>query len=166
MTDDWDPSIPEHKALAHEIEFGNGIPEMRPLAKARQALINVGFVIEHEEDLAERPDEVPWYYPLEGDMRKAQTVWDYLTVWRLSWSGKLVTHNVMRILEFVGLLPKGTWEVGEALKVAADALVRGGQTKVCSDLWSRIHVDQRLLFPFLQLFTPMYLVISRKPLDS
>lgn len=21
-------------------------------------------------------DEVPWYYPLEGDMRKAQTLWD------------------------------------------------------------------------------------------
>jgi len=145
MTDDWDPSIPSHKALAHEIEYGNGIPEMRPLAKSRQALKDVGFVIEHEEDLAERPDEVPWYYPLEGDIRKAQTMWDYLTVWRMSWSGMLISHNVMRVMEFFGILPKGTWEVGEALKVAAAALVKGGQMK---------------------LFTPMYLVISRKPLES
>lgn len=142
MTDRWDPSIPEHKALAHEIEFGNGIPEMRPLSKAREALKTVGFEIEHEEDLAERDDPVPWYYPLEGDISKAQTAWDYITVWRMSWSGKLVSHTAMRVMEWFGLLPKGTYDVGEALKVAGDSLVRGGQTK---------------------LFTPMYLVISRKP---
>lgn len=132
MTDTWDPSVPSHKELAHEIEFGNGIPEMRPLAKAREALISVGFEIEHEEDLAERPDEVPWYYPLEGDIRKAQTMWDYFTVWRMSWSGIFVTHTVVGFLEMLGLLPKGTQDVGEALKVAATSLVKGGQTKVCS----------------------------------
>jgi len=54
MTDAWDPSIPSHKELAHAIEFGNGIPEMRHLKKARDAMVNVGFTIEHEEDLAER----------------------------------------------------------------------------------------------------------------
>ena len=103
---------------------------MRPICKSRQALLSVGFEIEHEEDLAERPDEVPWYYPLEGDIWKAQTAWDYFTVWRMSWSGKFMTHNVIRLLEFVGLIPKGTYEVGEALKVAGAALVKGGQTKV------------------------------------
>ena len=131
MTDAWDPSIPEHKELAHQIELGNGIPEMRHLHKARAALKSVGFDILHEEDLADRPDEVPWYYPLEGDISKAQTTWDYFTVWRMSWSGLFVTHNVLKLLEFLGLVPKGTWEVGEALKVAAESLVKGGQTKVC-----------------------------------
>ncbi|KDQ32067.1 hypothetical protein PLEOSDRAFT_1088200 [Pleurotus ostreatus PC15] len=142
MTEDWDPSIPKHKELAHRIEFGNGIPEMRKLSVARDALKNVGFEIEHEEDLAARPDAVPWYYPLEGDIWKAQTVWDYFTVWRMSWSGKLVTHNAMRVMELFGVIPKGTCDVGEALKVAGDSLVEGGQQK---------------------LFTPMYLVVSRKP---
>lgn len=142
MTEDWDPSIPSHKTLAHQIELGNGIPEMRSLKVARQALLDVGFEIEYEEDLAARPDEVPWYYPLEGDIRKAQTFWDYFTVWRMSWSGMLVTHNVVRLLELFRFVPKGTHDVGEALKVAATSLVEGGQTK---------------------LFTPMYLVISRKP---
>jgi sterol 24-C-methyltransferase len=130
MTDTWDPSNPEHKALAHRIELGNGIPEMRPLRLAKQALKDVGFEILHEEDLAERPDEVKWYYPLEGDISKAQTAWDYFTVWRMSWSGKLVSHNAMRVMEFFGMIPKGTWQVGEALKVAGDALVEGGQKKV------------------------------------
>ncbi|KAJ3507470.1 hypothetical protein NLJ89_g6287 [Agrocybe chaxingu] len=142
MTDKWDPSIPEHKRVAHQIELGNGIPEMRPLRMAREALKTVGFQIEHEEDLAERPDPIPWYYPLEGDIAKAQTMWDYFTVWRMSWSGIFVTHNAVRILEFLGLVPKGTHDVGESLKVAGASLVESGRKK---------------------LFTPMYLVISRKP---
>lgn len=130
MTDDWDPSIPSHKELAHQLEIGNGIPEMRTLKAAREALCNVGFKIEHEEDLAARPDVVPWYYPLEGDLRKAQTPWDLVMVWRTSWSGKIVTHTGLRFLEMLGLVPKGTWEVCEKLKVAGDALVKGGQTEV------------------------------------
>ncbi|KDR80243.1 hypothetical protein GALMADRAFT_242548 [Galerina marginata CBS 339.88] len=142
MTDIWDPSIPEHKAIAHQIELGNGIPEMRPLRLAREALKTVGFQIEHEEDLAARDDSIPWYYPLEGDILKAQTLWDYVTVWRMSWSGKLVSHNAIWLMELFGLVPKGTYDVGESLKVAGESLVRSGQQK---------------------LFTPMYLVVSRKP---
>ncbi|KAI5983604.1 S-adenosyl-L-methionine-dependent methyltransferase [Pisolithus marmoratus] len=142
MTDAWDPSIPSHAELAHQIEIGSGIPELRPIRLARQAMKNVGFQIEHEEDLADRPDEIRWYYPLEGDISKAQTAWDYFTVWRMSWSGKLVTHTAVKFMELFGLLPKGTWEVGESLKVAGDALVKAGQAK---------------------LFTPMFFMISRKP---
>jgi len=142
MTDAWDPSVPEHKELAHQIELGNGIPEMRPLRLARKALKTVGFELEHEEDLADRPDPIPWYYPLEGDIRKAQTFWDYITVWRMSWSGQLVTHNALWAMEKIGLVPKGTHDVGESLRVAGVALVKGGQTK---------------------LFTPMWLAVSRKP---
>lgn len=145
MTDAWDPAIPAHKALAHRIELGDGIPEMRSVAAVRSAIRSAGFQVEHEEDLAARDDEVPWYYPLEGDMRKAQTAWDYFTVWRLSWTGKLVTHTATWMAEKVGLAPKGTTSISEALMVAAEALVQGGKTK---------------------LFTPMYLVVSRKPVDN
>jgi sterol 24-C-methyltransferase len=130
MTEDWDPSIPRHKELAHQIELGNGIPEMRHISSARNALKNVGFDIEHEEDLADSSDEIPWYYPLEGDMRKAQTFWDYLTVWRTSKMGQFFTHNGTWFMEKVGLIPKGTWSVGESLRLAGDALVAGGQSKV------------------------------------
>ncbi|KIK56503.1 hypothetical protein GYMLUDRAFT_174142 [Collybiopsis luxurians FD-317 M1] len=144
MTDAWDPSIPSHKALAHEIELGNGIPEMRPLHVARQAVKNVGFEVEYEEDLAERNDYVEWYYPLEGDYRKAQTVMDWFTVWRTAWLGMFVMHNIFWILELVGVLPRGTIEVGAALKIAQTSLIKGGQQK---------------------LFTPMYLMVGRKPIN-
>ena len=130
MTDSWDPSIPEHKSIAHKLELGNGIPEMRSIKRSREALKTVGFKVEHEEDLADRPDAVPWYYPLEGKISNAQTFWDYLMVWRISWSGKFISHNTIWLLERLGLLPKGTYEVSESLKVAAEALVEGGQKKV------------------------------------
>jgi sterol 24-C-methyltransferase len=54
MTDAWDPSIPEHKEIAHGIELGDGIAEMRTIADARKAIKSVGFNIIHEEDLADR----------------------------------------------------------------------------------------------------------------
>lgn len=45
-------------------------------------------------------------------------------------------------MERVGLAPKGTHDMGESLKIAADALVAGGQAK---------------------LFTPMMLFVAKKP---
>ena len=107
------------EAMAHQAFDHNEILNVRwatadpnPMAQAREAIVKVGFEIEHEEDLADRPDPIPWYYPLEGDIRKAQTTWDYFTVWRMSWSGKLVTHNAIRIMEWFGIVPKGTHDVG------------------------------------------------------
>lgn len=84
MTDAWDASNPHHKQVAHGIEVGDGIPEMRNIDACRTALKNVGFEILHEEDLADRNDEVKWYYPLEGDLRKVQTLWDLVmwSVWK------------------------------------------------------------------------------------
>ncbi|KAG9041765.1 Delta(24)-sterol C-methyltransferase [Tulasnella sp. UAMH 9824] len=145
MTDAWDPSIPEHKAIAHGIEIGDGIPEMRTRKDARKALVNVGFEIEHEEDLADRPDPIPWYYPLEGDFSKVQTWGDYFTVFRTTKFGMWTTSTGVWVLEKIGLVPEGTWAVGETMKVAAKALVDGGRTK---------------------LFTPMLLYVCRKPASS
>ena len=53
-----------------------------------------------------------------------------------------MTQSAVRALEFVGIAPKGTYDVGESLKVAADALVAGGRKK---------------------LFTPMMFFVARKP---
>lgn len=58
--------------------------------------------------------------------------------------GKFITQNSVWALEKVGFVPKGTYDVGESLKTAADALVAGGREK---------------------LFTPMALWVVRKPLN-
>ncbi len=41
-----------------------------------------------------------------------------------------VTQNAVWGLEKLRLVPKGTYNVGEDLKTAAFALVKGGQTKL------------------------------------
>ena len=48
----------------------------------------------------------------------------------MSSSGKFVTHHGLWFIEKLGIVPKGTWEVGETLKIAADALVKSGREKV------------------------------------
>ena len=58
MTERWNSQNPHHKSIAHGIEVGDGIPEMRSIKVARQALKNVGFKILFDEDLAERPDKI------------------------------------------------------------------------------------------------------------
>jgi len=50
MTNTWDPSNPIHKSIAHGIEIGDGILEMRPISQCRAAIKKVGFQLEHEED--------------------------------------------------------------------------------------------------------------------
>lgn len=118
MTDKFDQSNPRHKEIQHGIELGNGIPEMRPIAKARDALKAVGFEIEHEEDLAARGDKVTWYYSIAGDMSKVQSLWDYPLVWRMTNFGRNLTGYGVWALEKLRLVPKGTWDVQEALKIA------------------------------------------------
>lgn len=168
MTDEWDPTNPEHKDIAHGIEIGDGIAEMRNAKNAHEAFVAAGFEIIVEEDLAARPDAIPWYYPLEGDLRKAQTVYDLLTCFRTSKVGQMITHNVTWGAEKLGLVPKGTYSVGETLRVAGDALVRGGQKKVSDAPAARASLDctADLSSSSPQLFTPMYLFIGRKPLDA
>lgn len=56
--------------------------------------------------------------------------------------GKFVTQNSVWCFEKIGLVPKGTYDVGESLKTAADALVAGGRE---------------------QLFTPMMVHFSLSP---
>lgn len=58
MTEKWDASNPVHKKIAHDIELGDGIPEMRSIDRCRQAIKTVGYEIVHEEDLADRGESV------------------------------------------------------------------------------------------------------------
>lgn len=44
--------------------------------------------------------------------------------------GSAVTQNVVWCLEKFGMVPKGTYSVGEDLKTAGNALVAGGQSKL------------------------------------
>lgn len=143
MTDNYDNDNPEHREIRLGIEQGDGISNMVKVSEGLAAIKAAGFELEHHEDLADRPDEVPWYYPLAGDWRYLAGLGDLFTIARMTWWGRGLVHKFIGVGETLRVMPKGTQKTADSLALAADCLVKGGQQK---------------------LFTPMYLMVGRKPL--
>lgn len=151
MTDTYDDDDLDHRRIRLAIEQGDGIARMFNIKDGVAAMKDAGFEIEHHEDLAVPPsqsgpssdlDAAPWYWPLSSEFRYAQTFGDLLTVARMNKWGRLVAHNMFSVMEALWLAPRGTRKTAESLGEAADALVEGGKRG---------------------LFTPMYLMVGRKP---
>lgn len=142
MTDAYDNDNARHRQIRLGIEQGDGIANMVRISEGLQAIRAAGFELELHEDLANRDDARPWYYPLDGNLRMAQTLGDLITIGRMTRPGRMIVHNLIGGLEKVGIAPKGTKKTADSLAEAADCLVAGGKDK---------------------LFTPMYLMIARKP---
>jgi sterol 24-C-methyltransferase len=148
MTDAYNESNEHHRKIRLGIERGNGIANMVPRKEALEAMKKAGFVVEHEEDLAQRKvspiaDRRPWYAPLAGDLAGAQTLGDFFGVLRMSSVGRVGVGVLLRTMETLRLAPLGSAETAAELSAGADALVAGGREG---------------------LFTPMYLMVARKPL--
>jgi sterol 24-C-methyltransferase len=142
MTDKYDNDNVGHRKIRLDIELGDGISNMVNISEAVDAMKAVGFEMLHREDLADREDPMPWYWPLAGDLQYLQSVFDVFTVVRMTHWGRSLIHMFTGFLELTGIAPAGTKKTADSLAVAADALVEGGRQK---------------------LFTPMYLMIGRKP---
>lgn len=142
MTDAYDPTNKRHREIRLGIERGNGISNMVSRKEALAAMRKAGFEIEHEEDLAERDDRRAWWAPLAGNLTGAQNVWDLLGYVRMSKVGRLGIGCLLTVMETLRLAPQGTAETARELSDGGDALVAGGRER---------------------LFTPMYLMVGRKP---
>lgn len=142
MTDKYDNDNPTHREIRLGIEQGDGISNMEKIDVALKAIKTVGFELELNEDMADRPDEFPWYYPISGDLKYMQSIWDLPTLVRMTHVGRGLVHRLVGALEMIKLAPKGTQKTADSLAKAADCLVAGGKEK---------------------LFTPMYLMVARKP---
>jgi sterol 24-C-methyltransferase len=145
MTDKYDNNNPHHREIRLGIEQGDGISNMEKIEVALQAMKAAGFELELHEDLADRPDAIPWYWPLAGDFKMMGSIFDFFTIFRMTKIGRGLVHRFVGGLETVGIAPKGTQKTADSLAVAADCLVAGGREK---------------------LFTPMYLMVGRKPASA
>lgn len=129
---DW--NNPDHRALKHEIEIGNGLPNITYADGVTDALTAAGFVIEECRDLAlESP--VSWFEPF----KPALTMDGFKT----TDIGIALTHIFVVILETLWLAPKGTALMHTNLTSGARGLYQGGS---------------------LGLFTPMLFFKVTKPL--
>ncbi|EKD14364.1 uncharacterized protein L3040_008279 [Drepanopeziza brunnea f. sp. 'multigermtubi'] len=143
MTDKYDNDNQHHREIRLGIELGDGISNMVKISEGIAAIKAAGFELELHEDLAKRPDATPWYYPLAGDFSMMGSIYDFLTIARMTKLGRGITHKFVGFLEMIGLAPGGTQKTADSLAVAADCLVAGAKE---------------------DLFTPMYLMVARKPL--
>ena len=170
MTDRYDNQNPDHRACRLGIEQGDGISNMVTVSEGLAAFQAAGFELLENIDLADRrsmssssssndhnddaednednedkdfnPDRAPWYWPLAGDFRYLGSLGDIFAIARMTWWGRNLMHRFMGLGEKVGLMPQGTQKTGDSMALAADCLVKGGKEK---------------------LFTPMYLMVGRKP---
>ncbi|KOS18921.1 Sterol 24-C-methyltransferase erg-4 [Escovopsis weberi] len=144
MTDDYDNDNLHHRAIRLGIEQGNGISNMCKIEVAVDAMKAAGFDLLHHEDLADRPATHPWWWPLDGDLKCLQIYWDFFNVAQMTRVGRFCARQFTWTMESIGLFPKGVYKAMVNLEVAADNLVAGGKE---------------------HLFTPMYLMIGRKPAE-
>ncbi|RAK96969.1 sterol 24-C-methyltransferase [Aspergillus ibericus CBS 121593] len=142
MTDEYDNNNAEHRRIRLGIEQGDGISNMVPISVGLEAMKKAGFELLHNEDLAARPDTIPWYYPLAGSFKHMTSPWDFLTIARMTWWGRGIAHRFVGAMEKIGLFPQGSQKTADSLALAGDCLVEGAQKN---------------------LFTPMYLMVGRKP---
>lgn len=142
MTEEYDNNNLHHREIRLGIEQGDGISNMCKVSEALDAMHAAGFELLRHEDLADREDHSPWYWPLSGELKYIQTLGDVFTIVRMTKWGRAIAHNLAGLLETVGIAPAGTKKTADSLALAADCLVAGGREK---------------------LFTPMYLMVGRKP---
>ena len=142
MTDAYDPTNPHHRSIRLGIEQGDGIANMVPISEGLAAIDAAGFTLLHAEDLAVRDDATPWWFPIAGDFKYMGSVWDFFTVLRMTKVARGMVSRLLGGLEMVGLAPGGSAKTADSLARAADALVEGAKEG---------------------LFTPMYLMIAKKP---
>ena len=142
MTDDYDNDNLHHREIRLGIELGDGISNMCKISDALDAMKAAGFELLRNEDMADRPDPFPWYWPLSGEMKYIQSVFDVFTIVRMTHWGRRLAHGFAGFMETIKLAPAGTQKTADSLAVAADCLVAGGKE---------------------HLFTPMYLMVGRKP---
>lgn len=142
MSDAFDPTNPHHRSIRLGIEQGDGIASMVSISEGRSAITAAGFHLQHAEDLSLRPDVVPWYFPLAGEFKYMGSIWDFFTIFRMTWLARTMVERLLQGLELMRLAPRGSAKTAASLARAGDSLVKGAKGG---------------------LFTPMYLMIAKKP---
>jgi len=134
MTDKFDPNNAYHRKLKEDILEGDGLCDVVGTNQVHKAIKESGFEVLEARDQA-LDSEIPWYSML-------QSKWT-LSGFKSTALGRWMTHIMLVTMETVGWAPKGATKVHNTLCKGADALAAAGVEGI---------------------FSPMYLVVLRKPL--
>ena len=140
MTDKFDPKNEEHLRIKRGVEHGNGLPDLQTPEDILEALRQSGFEVLEHFDLNDvtkvkfGADNIPWYYPLQAG-------WS-LENFHGTALGRFMTNSLLYLLETLHLAPAGSVATATMLEDGAVSLVSAGE---------------------LEIMTPMYFVLARKP---
>lgn len=135
LTEKFEPGNPAHRQIKHGIQIGNALSNLNYPDDVMKALQQAGFeVLECRDRAGDCDPETPWYLPLKGEGGSLQLI-------RMSPIGRLFMRNLIRVLEAIRILPKGTLQVSKLLNIAGESLVKGGEAGI---------------------FTPMLFFLARK----
>ena len=136
LTENFNSHNAEHLRIKKDIEVGNGLPDIAPTSEVCAALRSAGFELLEARDLAPEADpEMPWYSPLQGRSLSLASI-------PRRPAGRAVTNLVLRVGEWLRVVPQGARMVSTMLNRGADAFVAGGKSGI---------------------FTPMFFFLARKP---
>ncbi|MYH95782.1 MAG: methyltransferase domain-containing protein [Acidimicrobiia bacterium] len=136
LTDRFDADNPHHLKIKNDLLLGTGLTDLDDLPTVDHALKSVGFEVVETTDLdAQGGPSIPWYQPLVSPGFS-------LTGIRASAIGRWITHNSLRALEALRVVPPGAVRVSETLNIGASGLAEAGK---------------------LGIFTPAYFFLARKP---
>jgi len=143
LTEKHNPSNERHMWSKKKIEEGDGLPDLTLTTTCDAALKKAGFEIVESRDAALDPNPAgeAWYKILTPSYKL--TSLEGLFRLQFTWWGTFLMNLFLNFLELVGIAPKGSGKVREMLRQAQLGLVAGGE---------------------MGTFTPMYVVIGRKPL--
>ncbi|OMH80093.1 Sterol 24-C-methyltransferase [Zancudomyces culisetae] len=142
-TDTYDPSNPKHAEVISGIEYGNSLPKLFSTKECLSAIEKAGFELVYSEDLAITGpgNEMPWYSDLFQDFISFKSLRAFIK----SVVGRKISSGMLALFGLLRIIPKAIYDTNEILLEASDSCVAGGKHNI---------------------FTPMFLVVARKPLDS
>ncbi len=138
LTDSFDPGDKRHRAIKQELMHGIALNEIATMGEVDRALETAGFqVIEGiDRAVAENGPSTPWYQPM---VSRRQTLGNAL---HRTPVGRKAFQGTSKLVETLGILPKGSADVVGLMDRTANAYVAGGKAGI---------------------FTPLYCFLARKP---
>ncbi len=140
MTDKFDADDSRHRAIKRDLMQGIALHDIATTGEVDRTLEATGFeVIEGlDRALRENGSTKPWYRPMEtGGTRGSATGLRRIPL------GRKAIIGLSRLVEALGMFPKGSTDVAGLLDRTAHAYVAGGRAGI---------------------FTPLYCFLARKPL--
>jgi sterol 24-C-methyltransferase len=131
---------PAHRQLLQTFEELFGHTGIKKDSTAIEAMKQAGFEVEVAEDLADRPDEIPWYYPFDGTFGTMASLSDtffknYFSFVTRSFRSRGILYHVTGGLEKLKVLPSGAQRDAVQVMKALDALREVGQKKIITTMF-------------------------------